>query len=123
MKMLNGLIVIAGMLAAAGAVPTASAGDYSPPPFDGRVGRIHFHNDSPYPVTVTLWHPDDGNVYGQWTIAGGATSVLCKDDDNPVRVGSDWGLQLGDSDIRPLSKVSEWHRPVFDTSVNLFFGQ
>jgi hypothetical protein len=118
MKAFLGLVWLMFALAMCG---NAQAGDYSPPKFQGRTGNIYFTNDSPNSVTVWLWHPDNGERFASWDSRRGATSRLYYNG-APIVVGDDWGVQLGDSKIRPLSDFARWDNSaqVFTVSVDSF---
>jgi hypothetical protein len=113
---------VCAVFLACGAV-AALADDYSPPPFEGRVGQITFENGSLYPVIVTLWHPDNGKAFASWKVDGQQTSRLIHDG-RPINVGDSWGVQLGNAKIRPLSQFARWDKQdrMFKTSVDLFHG-
>jgi hypothetical protein len=59
-------------------------------------------------VTVTLWHPDNGQPFQSWRVGPGETLRLLHDG-APINIGSDWGVQLGDSEVKPVFRVSAWN--------------
>jgi hypothetical protein len=75
--------------------------------FDGRQGHIVVRNNSLYSLKVTLWHPDSKIVLKSWTIAGEAEMYLKKDNEDLV-FGNDWGIQLGEADIKSIQDSSHW---------------
>lgn len=77
---------------------------YNPPPFDGRIGIAVFTNSTPYPLTITLWHPDSRSPWRSWIVAGGATETLVDHNGQPANFGSNWGAQLGET-IKPLQNI------------------
>ncbi len=103
-------------------IPEKGGPTYRPPKFEGLVGKIKFNNPALYPVTVTLWHPNSGEVQVHQTVNGNENPYLLDDDKKPINVGDDWGVQLGDSKIKPVSKCARWdsYRKEFQTSVDLF---
>jgi hypothetical protein len=115
--------LICVVLTASSAV-TQFAPDYTPPGFEGRTGEITFANDSLYSVNVTLWHPSNGKRFATWKIAGQETPRLFYDG-RPIVVGDDWGVQLGNSKVRPLSQFAVWDKDngTFKTSIGLFHGK
>ena len=105
---------------------------YDPPNFKGQVGEIIFKNTSLYPVTVTLWHPDNGEEFASWVVKG-CESLKLLSDGKSIHVGDDWGVQLGyseveeikrDSRIKPISQFAKWDETgrAFHISVELFQG-
>lgn len=108
---------------------------YDPPMFKGQVGEIIFKNTSLYPVTVTLWHPDNGEEFPCHPplVVKGCESLKLLSDGKSIPVGDDWGVQLGyseggviktDSRIKPISQFAKWDETgrVFHISVELFQG-
>jgi hypothetical protein len=112
--------LICAVLLAGGAV-TLLADDYHPPEFEGRTGQITFENTSLYPVNVTLWHPNNGKAFASWKVDGQQTCRLIHED-RPITVGDTWGVQLGNSKVRPLSQFAKWDKQnrTFQTSIDLF---
>ena len=101
--------------------------------FKGLIREIIFENTSLYPVTVTLWHPDNGEEFMFCDVKGGTSVKLCNHDRKPIGVGDDWGVQLGyseikeikrDSMIKPISQFPKYDKDprVFQISVDLFRG-
>jgi hypothetical protein len=81
---------------------------YSPIPFDGRIGEIEFVNTTLYLVRVTLWHPNTGlKQEKDYQFQGGQRDFL-SDGDKHIYIGNDWGIQIGDSDIKPVAQVAKW---------------
>lgn len=79
---------------------------YFPPPFQGTVGPLEVLNSSPYPVEVTLWHPDNGEVWHRFTLLPSQVGVVPAGPGQPAILGDNWGLQLGNSPIKPLSRCA-----------------
>lgn len=73
--------------------------------FDGRVGRITFTNGSDRSVTVKLYHPDSPNrAFSTQEISPGENIFL-----GEHSYGSDWGIQVNDSLICIIGRVSDWN--------------
>jgi len=77
--------------------------------FDGRVGPIVVENTSLYTIGITLWHPDSRSAFKSYSIAG--QKIVPLDLGNPkVGIGSDWGIQIGESlnPVCSLYEVAKW---------------
>lgn len=63
---------------------------FSPQQFQGTTGRVALFNEWGAPVTVVLYHPSNGRVFGRFVVPSGQNNILAS---NAV-VGDDWGVCL-----------------------------
>lgn len=105
-------------------VAPAVQASYYPPPFQGTVGHLQITNNSLYPVTITLWHPSNGQVWRQYVLLPNSTRVARDVGGAVASLGDDWGLQIGASPIKPLSRCASFQNGpagrLFVTSTDLF---
>ena len=104
---------------------SAFAGEYFPPPFQGTVGQLRITNNSIYPITISLWHPDNRQVRLRYLVPGNSTEVALDEAGHAAFLGDNWGLQIGDSAIKPLSRCANFqdgppYARFFNTSTDLF---
>lgn len=83
--------------------------------FGGRVGRVIFKNDSPYPINVRLYHSDTGGVHATQRVEGGKTF------DSGYNVGDSWGIQLGSSKVKCVGDASNWLNSSFYVDTSTFY--
>lgn len=97
---------------------------YKPCQFGSRIGSIIFQNNSNYPVNVKLWHPANTNQqFRQWEISSKTTKKLSENDDKGY--GDDWGIQIGDSEIKCISMVNnkwDYNKGEFFISTDTFYS-
>lgn len=78
--------------------------------FDNRVGRIKVINKSSYKTVVTLYHPDaPSRFFSKQTIDKNSEAFL-----GEHSYGNDWGIQIDDSKIFYVGKISKWNQ---DTNI------
>lgn len=68
--------------------PGKCPGTYSRQVFGGHTGQIAFFNEWNTPVTVVLYHPNNGQIYNRYTVAPKQNNYL----GNNVVIGDDWGV-------------------------------
>lgn len=95
----------AGLLLIGAATAVAAPLVFDPPQFDGRIGGVVLRNGYSKEVTVTLWHPDTRKPHASWAVAPGK-SLHSYVDGKPIRVGSDWGVQMNGLHIIPIGKAA-----------------
>ena len=95
---------------------------YSVKAFDGRVGKIFVKNTSLYEFKVTLWHPDSEAIFKDWVVAGTSKKYL-QHDDQVIHIGNDWGVQLGESDVKSIGRAAEWVNNEWRLSQGTFFAE
>ncbi|MEO1493419.1 MAG: hypothetical protein AAFV19_14790 [Pseudomonadota bacterium] len=100
--------------------PAPVTPSYTPVSFDGRVGMIEVRNTSLYEFKVTLWHPDSASVFGTWSVAGTSKRHL-KIQGEAFHIGNDWGVQLGDSEVKSVGRATEWRNGEWRLSQDTFF--
>lgn len=74
-----------------GSQPSSNAAcppTFSPSSFQGRTGRVAFFNEWNSPVTVVLYHPNNGNVFDRHMVSPGQNNFLGSN----IVVGDDWGV-------------------------------
>ena len=120
--------VTLAVLALAVTLPCSATKKKTPYEFDGRVGTVVFLNDSMYPVSLYLTHPDTGAGYPgddyAFTADGGSSTTLTLNGAQ-LNLGSDWGVRLGSSPVKGLGAVSKWDsaRNRFTVTVRDFFKE
>ena len=116
------LLTLLFLLFATGICPVlAQDTSYTPARFDGRVGQISIENTSAYPVQIALWHPDSKSTFGTWTITAVSTKFLAHEGKR-INIGNDWGIQLGDSEVKSIGRISRWSNGTWAVSPQSFFG-
>ncbi len=80
---------------------------FSPKQFDGRIGKVFIQNSSPYPFKVSLWHPASKQIFKSWSLDEGTETHLTTDN-QAINIGNDWGIQIGDSQVKPIDDASSW---------------
>ncbi len=93
---------------------------YKPCKFGGRVGKLIVKNNSLYAIDVNLYHPNTARLFVTKRIEGQA-SIDYTQDYPGYGFGDDWGIQLGDSEVKCIGKVSKWENDVFYTSSSTFY--
>lgn len=93
---------------------------YTPKQFDGRVGEIFVKNTSLYPFKMTLWHPDSESKFRSWVINGTSKKYLSVNG-SAISIGNDWGIQIGDSEVKSVDDTSTWTNSEWRVSQNTFF--
>ncbi|MEN8135226.1 MAG: hypothetical protein ABFS18_06780 [Thermodesulfobacteriota bacterium] len=93
---------------------------YMPKQFDGRVGKIFVKNTSLYPFKVTLWHPDSEKAYKSWVI-NGTTKMFLSVKEEAINIGNDWGVQLGESEVKSIDDTSLWANNEWRLTQDSFF--
>ena len=92
----------------------ACSSSYDPRPYrpgtsgwTGQVGQIAFvNNKGGRPVKVTLYHPDaPGRAFKSWNVLPNQNIFL-----DDVVIGFDWGIQVDNSAICIVGKVSDWNQ-------------
>jgi hypothetical protein len=101
------------------APPPKRPSRYQPPKFEGRVGEVFIRNTLPFSVTFTLWHPASGEVQDSWKVESGKSVTV------PLGIGDDWGAQINDSAVKPLSRCATWNaaKRRFEVSVASLHGK
>jgi hypothetical protein len=92
--------------------PSVCSTQYNPaayrpgtPNWTGQVGKIVFNNGTPNPLTVKLYHPDaPGSVFNSWVVKPNDNIYL-----GDANYGMDWGIQVNDSPVCIVGKVSAWN--------------
>jgi len=90
--------------ATADSTPLSAELHWKPPPFDGRVGQLLVHNPYPRDVRVIVWHPNSGDQFGTYTLNPTERRYISAPDNSRINVGSDWGIQLDDTEIVPVGR-------------------
>jgi WD40 repeat protein len=95
---------------------------------DNRVGRIQLENQAGKSISVKLYHPDyPGSAWGSFQINPDDQWIFPSSQDN-YGFGSDWGIQIDDSQICILGRIGDWSSPsnesmhIFRTTSNRFPG-
>ena len=65
---------------------------------DGRIGKVAFTNDGEKALGVILWLPETGAEFQTRMVGGGKTISFSVDCEN------DWGVQLGQGEIKQLAR-------------------
>lgn len=85
--------------------------------FGGRVGRVIVKNDSMYPITVKLYHSDNGQIQSTERVNGGEAV------DFGYNVGDSWGIQIGGSKVKCVGDISEWRNNTFYVNTSTFYDE
>jgi hypothetical protein len=88
--------------------------------FKGMIGVISFVNDSNRTIEVTLWHSRTRTVLSSWEFAPGESAYL-NYQDNRIRIGDDWGIQLGSSRVKCVGSVSSYKDKEFEVTASSFY--
>lgn len=93
---------------------------YIPKQFDGRIGKIFVKNTTSHPFKVTLWHPDSELIYRSWVLDG-TTKLYLKINKEAINIGNDWGIQIGDSEVKSIDVAATWTNNEWRVAPNSFF--
>lgn len=93
---------------------------YIPRQFDGRIGRVSINNTTLYDFTITLWHPDTQSRFSSWVVPG-KTKKYLEVNEERISVGNDWGIQIGDSEIKSIGDASDWRASEWHVNQNNFY--
>ncbi len=88
--------------------------------FDGRVANVIVMNPTLYGFQITLWHPDNGQVFGVWKVDGQKEVYLLLDKEK-FSIGNDWGIQFGDAPARSVGEATDWTGDAWRASPSRFF--
>jgi hypothetical protein len=75
---------------------------------------VLFTNDIGNALGVTLYHPDTGAAFQSWTVGSGVTEQF------HVNVENDWGVQLGQGEIKQLARCAHFSNGIWSFSATQF---
>jgi hypothetical protein len=98
----------------------AQRGTDMPCDFKRMIGVISFINDSSRNIEVTLWHSRTRTVLSRWEFAPGEAAYL-NYQGKRIRIGDDWGIQLGSSRVKCVGSVSSYQDREFEVKASGFY--